>query len=492
MAEPFQAIAVDIGASNGRAILGTLKEDGALETREVRRFPNGSTEIDGALRWDFEGLVGEVTGAIDDCFKEGARPASVGIDTWGVDYAYLDENGALIDRPYAYRDHRTDGLPERFYSEVMSAADVYAITGIQTMPLNTLFQIYADVLATPERLAKAGRLLMMPDALACALTGNQVSEYTIASTSQMLDAKTRKWSPEIASKVGIDLKLLPEIVEPGTKVGRYKARGGELDVVGQACHDTAAAVAAIPAEGDRPWAYVSSGTWTLVGVESKTPVLTEDARAIGLTNEGGVDGTYRLLSNITGLWIIQECMRMWEKRGEKTDIVEVCRAAAACAEATCLLDPDHPSFLSPDDMLVAIDEYCASTGQKPPEGVGEIARSVFVSLACKTRHKLANIARVTGTAPEIIHMVGGGTKNEMLTQFTADVTGMPIVAGPAEATATGNLLMQAMSAGRIASLGELRAVVRRNTDLKRYEPSGEAAWAKTYERFVGIVEAGAK
>lgn len=488
MAEPFQALAVDIGASNGRAILGTLDEDGTLRTRDVRRFPNGSTEIEGALRWDFDGLVGHLRAAIDDCFREGARPESVGIDTWGVDYAYIGGDGALLDRPYAYRDHRTDGLVEKFFAEVMSAEETYAITGIQTMQLNTLFQVYADVLESPERLAKAKTLLMAPDALSYVLTGNPVGEYTIASTSQMLDAKTRRWSPVIAGKLGIDPGILPEIVEPGAKVGVYKAAEGEISVIATASHDTAAAVAAVPAEGDRPWAYVSSGTWSLVGVESRSPVLTEDARKINLTNEGGVDGTYRLLSNVTGLWIIQECQRMWEKRGERVDIVEVCRAAAECAEAPCLLDPDDQKFLSPDDMLAAIEEYCEATGQERPEGVGETARAVFVSVACKTRHKLDNVARVTDTNPEIIHMVGGGTRNELLCRFTADVTGMPVIAGPAEATAIGNLLMQAMSAGRIDSLSELRAIVRRNTDLKRYEPSGGDAWRKTYERFVGVLE----
>jgi rhamnulokinase len=488
MPEPFRALAVDVGASNGRAVLGTLAEDGALTTEEVRRFPNQMTNVGGTLRWDFERLAGELRGAVDDCVARGRPPRSVGVNTWGVDYALFDGKGALVDKPFAYRDHRTDGVMERFTREVMPAEEIYSITGIQFMPINTLYQLAAEVASGAGRLDKAKHILMTPDALAFTLTGRAVAERTIASTSQMLDARTGRWSDAILEKLGLTRGLLPDVIEPGTKVGSYApaSGGAPVDVVAPGGHDTACAVAAIPVEGDAPWAYVSSGTWSLVGVETRAPLLTEEARGAGLTNEGGVEGTVRLLSNVMGLWLIQECMRLWDERGEGVEIEAVCRAAAG-APSGALVDPDHNSFLSPDDMLAAIEKYAAGTSQKPPEGVGGFARCVFESLALKTRVVIERIARLTGADPKVIHIVGGGSRNELLCQMTADATARPVVAGPAEGTATGNLLMQAKTAGRIASLAELRGIVRKNAELGRYEPSGDARWGKMYERFRELV-----
>jgi rhamnulokinase len=496
MAEDFQALAIDIGASNGRAVLGRLTAEGRLTLSEVRRFPNAFEEHKGALRWDFDRLSEEVVWSIEDSWDQGLKPNSVGIDTWGVDYVLVTEDGSLVEEPIAYRDRRTEGVMERFFREVMSPQEIYAITGIQFMPINTLYQLASDIFSGSDRLERAHKLLLMADAFAFRLAGSMVSEYTIASTTQMLDARRRNWSEEIVSRLGLRRELLPEIVPPGTKVGTYKSPGKptrEIEVVLSAGHDTAAAVAAVPAKPDAPWAYVSCGTWILVGVEMKTPLLTDEARQAGITNEGGLEGTYRLLKNINGLWLLQECMRMWERRGNSVSIEQVCEAAAGAPQDGPLIDPDHPSFLSPEDMTKAINLFCQNTGQVAPEGVGSTARTIFESLALKTRVVLKKIAGLTEKVPQavssrpgsrlVIHLVGGGSRNGVLCQMMASATGCVLVAGPAEATAIGNLLTQAIARGRLRSLAQAREVVQSSFTLAQYEPHDARYWRKRYECF---------
>jgi len=488
---PFQVLAIDIGASNGRAVLGSLTKDGVLTTEVIRRFKNGADDVEGQLRWDFDFLASEIREGIADTFALGHRPASVGVDTWGVDYLLIDSRGRKIDRPFAYRDHRTDGIMERFFKEVMPGERLFGITGIQFREIDTLYQLYSDLTAHPERLARASKMMMMPDAFAWSLTKKVNAEYTIASTSQMLDARARAWSDDVIEALGVKRSLFPDIVEPGTKAGSYKDKssGRSLDVVLAAGHDTAAAVAAIPAEGDRPWAYVSSGSWALIGVETREPVLTPAACAAAITNEGGVDGTYRLLSNVNGMWLLQECMRVWEREGESHDIVRICEDAGRAPVHGPLVDPDNDLFKMPPNMVDAIIAYCDATGQPPPEGSGPTARCIFESLALKTRVVLERIAEVTGTDPEVIHIVGGGSRNESLCQMTADATGKPVIAGPAEGTATGNILMQAMARKRVGSLTELRDIVRRSSELRRHEPSGSDYWRSRHERFRELLPA---
>ncbi|MHC5034800.1 MAG: rhamnulokinase, partial [Planctomycetota bacterium] len=478
MPEDFQAIAVDCGASNGRAVVGVLSADGRLEVHDIRRFPNEMMQLADGLHWDFDRLTGEVRAAVDDALGAGFEPRSVGIDTWGVDYVIVGEDGRPVGQPFAYRDSRTDGVTERLFAEVISPEELYAITGIQFMSINTLIQLASEVFDHSERLESGHRILMMPDALACQLSGTMVAEATIASTSQMLDARTRTWSDELIGRLGLRRDLLPDIVEPGTVLGKCRTEpsSGDIDVVATAGHDTASAVAAVPAEGGAPWAYVSSGTWSLVGVETNEPLLTDKAREVGVTNEGGVDATYRLLRNITGLWLLQECMRIWEARGRKLTIQEVCAAAAEAPSDGPLVDPDDPSFLAPKDMPAAITDFCSRTGQSPPESASATARCVFESLALKTRVVIDRIAALTRTEPEVIHMVGGGSKNGLLCRMTADAAARPVIAGPSEATAIGNLLVQAKAAGRIGSLTELRQIVRSNVEPLRYEPLGADTW----------------
>jgi len=488
---PFQVLAIDIGASNGRAVLGSLTKDGVLTTEVIRRFKNGADDVEEQLRWDFDFLASEIREGIADTFALGHHPVSVGVDTWGVDYLLIDSRGRKIDRPFAYRDHRTDGIMERFFNEVMPGEKLFGITGIQFREIDTLYQLYSDLTADPERLARASKMMMMPDAFAWSLTKMVNAEYTIASTSQMLDARARAWSDDVIEALGVKRSLFPDIVEPGTKAGSYKDRksGKSLDVILAAGHDTAAAVAAIPAEGDKPWAYVSSGSWALIGVETREPVLTPAAREAAITNEGGVDGTYRLLSNVNGMWLLQECMRVWEREGESHDIVRICEDAGRAPVHGPLVDPDHDLFKMPPNMVDAIIAYCDRTGQPPPEGPGPIARCIFESLALKTRVVLERITEVTGTDPEVIHIVGGGSRNESLCQMTADAAGKPVIAGPPEGTATGNILMQAMARKRVGSLTELRDIVRRSSELRRHEPSGSDYWQSRYERFRELLPA---
>jgi rhamnulokinase len=485
MPEAFQAIAVDCGASNGRAVVGVLSADDRLEIHEVRRFPNQMMQLADGLHWDFDRLTGEVRAAVDDALGASFEPRSVGVDTWGVDYVIVGEDGRPVEQPFAYRDSRTEGVMDRLFADVISPEELYGITGIQFMSINTLIQLASEVFEQSGRLERGHRILMMPDALACQLSGAMVAEATIASTSQMLDARTRTWSDELVGRLGLRRDLLPDIVEPGTVLGKCtrESGSGDIDVVATAGHDTASAVAAVPAEGDAPWAYVSSGTWSLVGVETGEPLLTDEAREVGVTNEGGVDATYRLLKNITGLWLLQECMRIWEERGRKLTIQEVCAAAAEAPSDGPLVDPDNASFLAPRDMLAAIADFCTRTNQAPPESVAATARCVFESLALKTRVVIDRIAGLIHTEPEVIHMVGGGARNELLCRMTADAAARPVVAGPSEATAIGNLLVQAKAAGRIGSLPELRQIVRSNVAPVRYEPCGADSWRKRLEQF---------
>ncbi len=485
MGDDFQALGVDLGASSGRVLLGTLSDDDRLEVKDIRRFPNGMVRREGRQYWEFDRLLGEVRAGIGDALKAGARPQSLSVDTWGVDYVLYGSDGRPLGQPHAYRDPRTDGMMEKVFDEVISAEEIYSITGIQFLQFNTVYQLAAEVFAESENLEKAERLLLMPDAFTYELCGARIAEATMVSTTQMMDARTRKWSDEIIGRLGVPRELFPDITEPGTVVGTYRPEApgaGELDVIACAGHDTGSAVAAVPASGDVPWAYVSSGTWALVGLETREPLLSEEARCVGVTNEGGVDATYRLLKNVTGLWLLQECMRIWDDRGEGMGIEEVCAAATEAPEGGPLVDPDDDSFVAPADMPAAIDAFCSRTGQTPPGSKANMARCIFESLALKTAYTLQRIAGLAGVAPQVLHMVGGGTRNRMLCGMTAEAAGMPVVAGPAEATALGNLLVQAMAVGRIGSLDDLRRVVRESVEPVRYEPSGSEYWAKRLDR----------
>ena len=490
---PAHFLAFDLGAESGRAVLGTL--DGRrLSIHEVRRFPNTPLALSGHIHWNVYALFDEMKAAMREAAAAiGARPASLGVDTWGVDFGLLARDGKLLGLPFCYRDHRNVGAMEEYF-KLVPRPDLYEATGIQFMPFNTLFQVYAMVRERSPLLDAAADLLFMPDLFNYLLTGKKAAEFTIATTSQMLDPRTKTWIPGLFQAMGLSKKILRDIIDPGTVLGplteEVAARTGLRDVlvVATAGHDTAAAVAAAPAEG-RNWAYISSGTWSLVGVEEKAPVISPRSLESNFTNEGGVGGTIRFLKNVSGLWLVQGCRKAWAEDGPLS-YEDLVREAAGAAAFAVLIDPDDPGFLNPPDMPEAIAGYCRRTGQKPPGSRAALVRSLLESLALKYRLVIDQLRLIVGHPIEKIHVIGGGSRNALLCQLTADATGLPVVAGPAEATAVGNILVQAMAMGRVSSPTELRTIIRDSFELLTYEPAGTAAaWDAAYGRFRQILAA---
>jgi len=477
-------LAFDLGASSGRGFLGRL--DGhRLSVSEVSRFGNGMAPIRGGLYWNVVELLQQIVRGIEACGSSGQRPESIGIDTWGVDFGLLASDGGLVSLPRAYRDPRLDGAMEGFL-EMVPREKVYQLTGIQVIRLNTLYQLHAMVRDEWPLLKCATDLLMMPDLFNYLLTGEKRAEFTIATTSQLYNPITDTWAGELFDALRLPLGIMQEIVQPGTVVGTLDADIGQqtgmgaLPVVATASHDTAAAVAAVPAEG-QDWAYISSGTWSLMGVESEQPIIGAESLSLNLSNEGGVNRTFRVLKNISGLWLVQQCRQAWA--GEKLhSYEELMEYAAEAGGFDSIIEPDHPDFVNPPDMPAAIQEFCRQTGQLAPEGMGDTLRCVLVSLALKYRLVLDQLRRVYPHPINRVHVIGGGSRNELLCQLTADATGLPVLAGPAEATVIGNLLVQAMGLGYLTSLQQLREVVRSSFELKRYEPRDTAGWESAYQR----------
>lgn len=482
-------LAMDFGASSGRAMLGTLT-DGKLSLREIHRFSNDPVEMAGCLQWDLPRLFYEIKVSLNKAALEGVEIASIGIDTWGVDYGFLDKAGRLLGNPVHYRDVRTDGLMEKAFGTV-SKQEIYERTGLAFMSFNTLYQLYAQVLSGDELLPIAQDMLFIPDLLAYLLTGVKGCEYTIASTSQMINPYTRTWDEELLKKLGIPTEMLPEVTQPGTIRGMLlpgiaKETGvGSVPVVAVAGHDTASAVAAVPAK-DEDFAYISSGTWSLVGVETRQPVISDEAQAANLTNEGGVDGTIRVLKNVMGLWIIQECRREWGRRGQALSFDEIVKQAEKAPAFQSLFDPDHDDFMTPGDMPEKIQAYCKRTGQIVPRSVGEVSRAVYESLALKYRWTVEKLERACGSRISALHIVGGGSNNGMLNQFTADALGIPVITGPSEATAIGNIMMQAKALGLVEDMSALRRVVADSFETQHVLPADQKPWDDAYARFLEI------
>jgi rhamnulokinase len=488
-------LALDLGASNGRAVIGRF--DGSrLALEEIHRFWNGPIQLPAiggsSLYWNAMALFSEVKEGLAKAVKCcGPDLASAGLDTWGVDFALLDRQGGLVGNPYHYRDSRTDGMVEEACRRV-PREEIFAQTGIQFMQLNTLIQLFAMVEQHSPLLDIADRLLMMPDLLNYFLSGQRVSEYTDASTSQCMDMRTGEWASGLLARLGIPTHIFPPVVPPGTVLGpllpdvvkETGARG--IALVAPGTHDTGSAVAAVPAESD-DYAYLSSGTWSLIGVESRQAVINARTLAFNFTNEGGVCNTIRLLKNITGLWLIQECRRVWQQEGTQLSWNDITVMAAAAPALTAVLDVDAKDFLAPGDMPARIRDYCARTGQTVPGDRGTIARVVFESLALRYRHVQGMMDDLVGRRIGTLHIVGGGSQNRVVNQFAADCLGRPIVAGPVEATAIGNLLMQMLAMGAIGSLEEGRQVVRNSFATERFEPGEQAPWDEAYERFKKLI-----
>ncbi len=478
-------LAFDLGAESGRALLGRL-DGGRLTVREVHRFANGMLTLHGHQHWNVFRLYERIKDGLRTVAREGAAIDSVGVDTWGVDFALLAADGSVLGLPFAYRDGRTAGAMESFFRK-LPRAEVYARTGIQFLPINSLFQLESMVRDRSPLLAVAHDLLFIPDLFHYFLAGVKKTEFTFATTSQLYNPQRRDWDDAVLNALGLPRSLLQPIVAPGTVLGELGAEPAaetgiaRVPLVAVATHDTGSAVAAAPAEGD-DWAFISSGTWSLMGVESRAPVLTDEALRANFTNEGGVGGTFRVLKNIAGLWLVQQCRRAWLKEREWT-YDELTAAAAEAKPFASLVDPDDPAFLNPPDMPAAVRAYCRRTGQPEPAAVGPLVRCLLESLALKYRFVLEEIRRLRPEPIRRLHVIGGGSQNRLLCRLTAEATGLPVHTGPAEATAIGNLLVQAMAHGQVSSLADLRAVVRESFPPQLYEPSGAGAWEAPWRRF---------
>jgi rhamnulokinase len=470
---------VDLGASSGRVMFGCVGAD-QLELTEVHRFWNGPVRLRDTLHWDILGLYRETLAGLG---KAGPLDG-LGIDSWAVDYGLLDREGKLLGNPVHYRDARTNGVMERVLQTV-PAGELYSVTGLQQLPFNTIYQLVAE-----GSLDRAETLLMIPDLLAYWLTGQLGAEATNASTTQLYDVRARAWSSALAERVGVPARLLPPLREAGQVIGSLLPEVAEdtgLDpatpVIAVGSHDTASSVVAVPAASHERFAYISSGTWSLVGLELAEPVLTPEAQQANFTNEGGVDGRIRFLRNVMGLWILQECLRIWDT----ADLPGLLAEAAAAPAFGVLIDPDDPSFLAPGNMPRRIEDFCTKSGQDAPRTRAAVVRCVLESLALAYRRTLRLAQTVADREIDVVHVIGGGSQNELLCQLTADACGLPVLAGPAEASALGNVLVQARTLGApLPDLTAMRALVRATHELRLYEPQGKPAdWDAAESRVFG-------
>ncbi len=483
--------AVDLGATSGRTVLATL-DDGRLEMEEVSRFDNALIETDRHVYWDLMALYNEIIKGLRIVARREIAIESIGIDTWGVDFVCIGSDGEPLRNPLSYRDTHTQGMMEQYFREVMPADNLYSRTGIQFMNFNSLFQLYAMQRAKNSALQAADKILFLPDALGYLLTGEAVMEYTIASTSQMLNPFSGDLDEEILSSIGLQRKQFAPIVQPGTVMGKLtpkvqKITGmGDVAVVAVAGHDTASAVAAVPASNAQ-FAYLSSGTWSLMGIETPKAIINERSRQCNFTNEGGVDGTTRFLKNICGMWIYERCRKEWEG---KTDIAHTVLQSDAmqCEAFRSLINPDDPSFANPECMTATIDEYCIRTHQPVPRTPAEYCRCIFESLALCYRQVMGWLNEFADFPIDTLHIIGGGSVNRFLNQFTANACCVEVLAGPQECTALGNVMLQAKATGQVDDIWQMRSIIAQNVKMEQYHPQDKALWAAAYERWMKITQ----
>ena len=483
-------LAFDLGASSGRAILGTLTNS-KLELTEVHRFSNQMQLINGHYFWNIFSLFHELKTGLKKCIKDyGIQPESIGIDTWGVDFVHLNREGHILSLPFAYRDSRTNTSMDDLF-QIIPKEEVYLQTGIQFMQFNSLFQLFSMVKDKSSLLEITDSILFMPDALNYLFSGVKKSEFSIASTSQMIIPGTCKWNNELLEKAGIPQHILCDIILPGTVLGNVKediaseTGSKQVPVIAVAGHDTASAVVSVPCTS-KNFVYISSGTWSLMGIESAKPLISEQTLHSNFTNEGGVDSSTRFLKNIMGMWLIQEVQRKWKEQGNKYSWTEMVELARHAEPFQFLINPDDPMFLNPRDMTQAIRDFCYQTAQGTPHTHGEVVRCIYDSLALKYRFTLEQIGDVSDQPIEVIHIIGGGANNHFLNQLTADATGLQVVAGPTEATAIGNIMIQAKALGYVASLSEIRQIIADSSELVQFIPSGELNWDEAYNRYLRI------
>lgn len=483
--------AFDIGATSGRSILATL-ENGKLQLRELTRFPNKIIRVLDKYYWDIFVLYEALKEGLAVASSEGIEIDSIGIDTWGVDFVYLGEDGSILSLPRSYRDPYTNGIPEEYF-KIISRKEVYDLTGIQIMNFNSIFQLFAAKKENSSALNAAKSILFMPDALSYLLTGKKVCEYTIASTSQLLNPKTKKFEPKLFEAIGISPSLMQPIVMPGEVIGNVtdsiakECNIAGVPVVAVAGHDTGAAVACVPAKNEN-FAYLSSGTWSLMGIEVKDAIINKDSYAMNFTNEGGVEGTTRFLKNITGMWLLEQCRKEWDTEGKKYTYLEIVAMSDSVEGFQFLIDPDDASFANPESMTSAISAYCSKTGQKSPQTHAEFIKCIFDSLALKYKLVLNALQKVAPFKIEKLHVIGGGSQNKLLNQATADSVGIPVVAGPSEATAIGNVMIQAKGLGIVNSLQEMRTVICNSVMPEVYIPRNSDKWEQAYSRYKEIIK----
>lgn len=480
-------LAVDLGAESGRMVIGTISSSG-IKLSEVHRFPNKQLFFQGHLHWNILDLWDEIKQGLIKVSKQSQiNLLSIGVDTWGVDFGLLSKDGQILGYPYTYRDARTEGMMETAFQSI-SKRKIYEQTGIQFLPFNSIYQLLYMVCSRDELLKICDRLLFMPDIFNYLLTGEKYSEYTIATTSQLLNVHTRNWDPTIFSALNLPFHIMAPILQPGQKIGKLTHEIERetgltgIDVVSVGSHDTASAVAAVPVQSPN-WAYLSSGTWSLLGVEVESPVISDMSLQYGFTNEGGIGGKIRLLRNIMGLWLLQKCRHQWKAEGNECSYDDMVNWAEEAKPFRYVIDPDHPSFLNPPDMPAAIRAYCHHTGQPEPRSKPEIVRCIFESLALKYRYILELIQTLTQKKIEVLHIVGGGSQNRILSDFTANAAQVTVKAGPTEATALGNILVQRMASGFPAGLEEGRRLISSSFPAETYLPEKNENWNKVYLKY---------
>jgi rhamnulokinase len=483
---PQYYIACDLGAESGRVMLGTL-EDGRLELAEIHRFSNGPARILGTYRWDTLRIFEELKKGLRKVADRGIAARSVSVDSWGVDYVWVRDNEPQLSIPFNYRDARTE-IPYEMALVKAGEARIFSETGIQFMSINTLYQFISDLELLPEVLSIADRFILIGDYFNYLFSGRAVAEISLASTTQVYNTQKREWSKDLINLFGLNPRLFPELVPSGTILGPLvddvaaETNLSGVQVVATCSHDTGAAVAAVPAEGD-DWAYLSSGTWSLIGVELPEPLINEAVRKANFTNEAGHDGTTRFLKNISGLWLLQECRRAWAKEGNDYNYEELTQMALETESLRSLINPNSPRLARPEQMPRKIQELCEATGEPVPKTPGQITRCILESLALTYRISFEQLMELTGRKLTRLHIVGGGSQSKLLNQAAADAIGCTVIAGPVEATAIGNLLVQAIALNDIPSLAALRGIVRDSFPVTTYTPQDRAAWEAAFDRF---------
>jgi len=482
--------AVDLGATSGRTIIGSLS-DGKFDLEELTRFDNNLIETGGHFYWDIFALYFEIIKGLKLAASRQIEITSIGIDTWGVDFVCIGDDNAILRNPLAYRDPHTFGKMEEYLQKVVDRKEVYHVTGIQFMNFNSLFQLYAMKEAGNTALRQARKILFVPDALSWMLTGEEVCEYTIASTSQMLDPRTKDLDKALLASVGLSRDKFGRMVSPGTQIGvltdevQRMTGLGAIPLIAVAGHDTGSAVAAVPAKDER-FAYLSSGTWSLMGIETQDAVINERSYELNFTNEGGIEGTTRFLKNICGMWLYERCRKEWPDEVRRLSHPELQGSAMQVEAFRSIINPDDAMFANPSSMIEAIQTYCRQTGQPVPETPAEICRCIFDSLALRYRQVFGWLKEFASFPLNVLHIIGGGSLNKYLNQFTANSLGVDVLAGPQEGTAIGNIMLQAKAAGEVKDIWEMRQIIANSLDLKHYAPEDKEAWDKGYEKYLAI------